>query len=254
MTYKAKNPVQATQRSLDIIETLWELDGARLTTLADRLELPDSTVHSHLSTLMERGYVVKSGKTYRLSLRFLQLGIYTRDLRKLHRVAKAELEELVDDVGGVASLVVEENGQGVFLHSVTSDGAVPLETTPGTHVHLHASSFGKAILANLSDTRVDEIVRRHGLPTYTDQTIANEDALRTELTETRERGIAYDDEERVAGARSVAVPVKNESGQVVGAIGASAPTGRLSDRRFTEELPERLRDASNVVELKLIYS
>lgn len=254
MTYEAKNPVQATQRSLDIMEALWELDGARLTTLADRIDLPNSTVHSHLSTLMERGYVVKADETYRLSLRFLELGVYTRDLRKVNRVARPELAELVDDVGGVASLVVEENGQGVFLHSVTGEGAVPLETTSGTHVHLHASAFGKAILAHLSDTRMDEVVRQHGLPAYTDNTICDEDALEAELSETRDRGIAYDDEERVAGARSIAAPVKNDSGRVVGAVGVSAPTGRLSDRRFTEELPKHLRNVSNVVELKLIYS
>ena len=51
MTRKAKNPVRTTMRSFDIVETLHELNGARLTEVAEHLDLPDSTVHSHLSTL-----------------------------------------------------------------------------------------------------------------------------------------------------------------------------------------------------------
>lgn len=253
MSYEAKNPVGATQRSFDVVETLRELDGARLTTLAVELDLPNSTVHNHLSTLMELGYVVKTGDTYRLSLKFLELGEYTRSLYKIHRVARPELKELATETGEAASLMVEENGMGVFLFSAAGHNALPLDTDTGTQIHLHASGLGKAILAHLSDERVETVIGRHGLPAYTDETITDAETLRSELTETRERGVAVDDEERVTGARSVAAPIKNDTGQIVGSVGISGPGGRLSDARI-DELSDTLHDVTNVVELKLIYS
>jgi DNA-binding IclR family transcriptional regulator len=253
MSYEAKNPVQATRRSLDIIEALRDLEGAGLTTIADEVDLPNSTVHSHLTTLMERGYVAKDDSTYRLGLRLLDLGEFTRSLRKLHRVAEPEIDDLAAETGEVVSIMVEEGGLGVVLDSARGDDAVPADIDPGTHVHLHASAHGKAILAQMPDDEIDEIIDRHGLPAYTDDTITDSADLHEELRETRERNVAYDTEERIARSKSIAVSIKNESGQIVGSVGISGPVGRLRGDRL-HELEDRLHDVSNIVELKLVYS
>jgi DNA-binding IclR family transcriptional regulator len=254
MSYEAKNPVQATQRSLDIVEALRELNGARLTTLAEALGLPDSTVHSHLSTLMERGYVVKEGDVYRISLQFLDLGEYARSIRKVYSVAKPEVNELAEETGEVVSLLIEEAGRGVVLYTEDGPGAVPLDITPGKHVHLHASALGKAVLAYLPDDRVETIIDRHGLPSYTDETVTDRETLMTQLTETRERSIAFDREERVVGSSSVAAPIRSDDGRVIGSVGLSGPTSHLSQDRIDPDLLETLHDVTNIVELKLTYS
>lgn len=251
--YEAKNPVQATRRSLDIVETLAALEGARLSTIAEEVELPDSTVHSHLTTLMEGGYVAKEGDTYRLGLRFLELGESTRSLRKVHRVTAPELAELAEETGEVAALMVEEGGLGVVLDSVQGEKAVPADIDPGTHVHLHASALGKAILAQLPDDEVDDVVDTHGLPAYTDETITDRAALHEELEAVRERNVAADTGERVPGSRAVATTIKDEGGRVVGSVGVSGPIGRLGDDRL-DAIEERLHDVTNIVELKLVYS
>lgn len=254
MAREAKNPVKATQRSLDVVEALREMDGARLTELADRLGLPNSTVHNHLSTLMERDYVVKDGDVYRVSLRFLDLGEYARDRRKVYELAKPEIEELAAETGEVANLLVEENGWGVYLYSSKGEDAVPLDISAGKHVHLHATALGKCILAHLSDKRVEEIVERRGLSAETDNTITQFDALAEELETVRERGYAIDDEERVPGMRCIGTPVKSESGNVIGAISVSGPVSAMPMDRLTDALADQLLGAANVVELKVAYS
>lgn len=253
MNYEAKNPVQATRRSLDIVETLRNLEGARLTTIADEVDLPKSTVHSHLTTLMEGGYVVKEGDMYRLGLRFFELGEFTRSLRKIHRVTEPELAELAADTGEVASLVVEEGGFGIVLDSAHGENAVPADIDTGTRLHLHASALGKAILAYMPEDEVDEVVDRHGLPAYTDETVTDRGALHEELRETRERNIAYDTEERVSHSKSIAASIKNESGQIVGSVGVSGPAGRLHNDRLAE-IEDCLHEVTNIVELKLVYA
>lgn len=251
--YVAKNPVQATQRSLDIVDVLEDLEGARLTTIAEEVDLPNSTVHSHLTTLMESGYVVKEDDTYRLGLRFLELGELTRSLRKIHRVTVPELEELAEETGEVATLMVEEGGLGVVLDSERGGEAVPAEIDPGTHVHLHASALGKAILAHMPDDAIDDVIEAHGLPSYTDKTTTDRAELAEELESVREQSIAYDTGERVPRSRTLAASIKNDSGRIVGSVGVSGPVGRLRDDRL-DTIEERLHDVTNIVELKLIYS
>jgi DNA-binding IclR family transcriptional regulator len=254
MANGAKNPVKTTKRSLDIIEALREMDGARLTQLADRLELPNSTVHSHLSTLVERDYVLKDGDIYRVSLRFLELGEHARTRRKIYERATPEVDELAAETGQVANLLVEESGWGVYLYSARGQNAVPLDIYPGKHVHLHATALGKAILAHLPESRVEDIVARRDLPARTDNTITDRETLFDELEEVRERGFAVDDEERVAGMRCVGTAVKSESGNVIGAISVSGPTSALTGEHLTETVPEHLFSAANVIELKVAYS
>lgn len=246
--------VRATRRSLDIIRALRELNGAPLTRIAAHVDLPHSTVHNHLSTLVDRGFVVREGDTYRLSLRLLDLGEHTRRRRKVYEVARPELADLAEKTGEVASLVVEENGRGVYLALARGARAVPLDTRPGTHAPLHASAQGKSILAHLPDDRVDEIIDQYGLPRETGNTITDRDVLLAELEEIRETGIAYDDGEQFDGLRSVAHAIRDESGTVIGTLGVSGPRNRLADERFTREVPSQLRQSTNVIELTLAHS
>ena len=53
--------LSTTRTTFRIIDELKAQDGARVTELAEGLELAPSTVHSHLATLLEDGYIAKEG-------------------------------------------------------------------------------------------------------------------------------------------------------------------------------------------------
>jgi DNA-binding IclR family transcriptional regulator len=253
MTGESNTPVRTTARSFDIIETLRELDGARLTEISAHLDLPDSTVHNHLRTLVQRGYVVRNDNTYRVSLRFLDVGEYARSRRKIFEVAEPEIDKLAAETDESASLLVEEDGRGVYVYDAQADTSIPLDTHPGKHVALHATALGKAILAYLPESQVEAIFEQRGLPARTSKTITDREELARELETIRETGFAVDSEERVRGVRCVAVAIKNENGQVIGAISVSGPSSRIGadpDERLLEEL---LR-AKNIIELKLAHA
>ncbi|WP_231186550.1 IclR family transcriptional regulator [Haladaptatus sp. DYF46] len=253
MTRDSTTPVRTTARSLDIIDTLRELDGARLTEISAHLDLPDSTVHNHLRTLVQRGYVVRDGNTYHVSLQFLDLGEYARSRRKVYELASSEIDELAAETEESANLLVEEDGTGVYIYNAQGGNAIPLDTHPGKRVSLHATALGKAILAFLPESRTDAIFERTGLPARTPKTITDLDELRTELATVRERGYAVDDEERVRGVRCLAVAIKNENGQVIGAISVSGPVSRI-EGEFRDRLLDDLRRAKNIIELKLAHA
>ncbi|WP_345782567.1 IclR family transcriptional regulator [Halostagnicola sp. A-GB9-2] len=248
MGKRAKHPVRTTAKSLEVIEALNRLGGARVTELANELDMGKSAAHNHLSTLEEHGYVVQESKTYVLSLKFLDIGGQIRNRTPIYKVAEPKVRELADTSGELVHLAVEEGGKGVYLARSKGDQAVDLDTYIGCNHHMHNSAFGKAILAQLPSERVDEIIDQHGLPLATQQTITTKDELLDELDRTRKRGFAVDDEERIAGLRCIAAPIRFNS-DVIGAISISAPTARIDDNWETNEFVDQLCNTANVIEL-----
>lgn len=245
--------VRATETSLRIIEALRELDGAGVTELAAHLDLPKSTVHTHLQTLRRSEYVVKRDGNYDVGLRFLGLGEYARQRRRLSTIGPPEIEKLADETAEMANLLVEEHGRGVFLYRAKGADAVHMDTHAGKRVPLHTTGFGKAILAHLPDERVERILDRHGLPAVTPSTITDRGRLLEELETIRERGYAYDDEERLEGLRCVAAPVIVDD-DVLGAVSVSGPRSRIRGDWYREELPSLVMSTANVIEINSTYA
>ncbi|MBX0324185.1 IclR family transcriptional regulator [Halomicroarcula sp. F13] len=254
MASTAQNPVKSVGTTFEILNGLKELGGARVTELARYLDLPKSTVHNYLSTLEQEEYIVKDDNEYRVGLRFLELGAYSRHERKLFQIAKPEVDRLADETGELANVLVEEHGRGSYLYRAYGEQAVRVKAHVGTRVPLHTTALGKAILAYLPEERVDEIVDRHGLAENTPQSIGTRAELDETLDAIRERGVAFDDEERLNGLRCVAAPVLDNSDDIIGAISVAGPTNRFRGERFREELPQRVLEVANVIELNFTYS
>lgn len=247
-------PVGAAKLSMKIVETLRRLDGAGVSEVSEQLDKPTSTIHDHLQTLKGEEYLIKEGNTYYVSTRFLQLGSQARSRPKVFDIARPEIDDLAEETGEHANLMIEEHGLGVFLYRAQGPDAVQLDTHAGMRVPLQTTSLGKAILANQPRSRIDEILDRRGLPKVTENTITDRDKLFEELETVRERGYAYDDEERVKGMGCVAAPIIDDSGEAIAAISVSGPKSKMRGTQFSEEVPQRLLRSANVIEVNLTYS
>ncbi|WP_265110747.1 IclR family transcriptional regulator [Halosolutus halophilus] len=254
MTKRAKNPVKTTEMTFTIVEALRKLNGCGVTELADYLELPKSTVHNYLSTLEQEEYVVKNGTEYKVGIRFLELGAYARGCVQIYDIAKPEVDRLADETGELANLLVEEHGRGVYIHQAKGDRAVRVDSNVGTRVYLHGTALGKAILAHSPESRVDKIIDRHGLPQSTERTVSTREELEAELETVRENGYAIDDEERLEGLRCIAAPILSNDGRPLGAVSVSGPVNRMRGMYFEEELPKKILETVNVIELNVTYS
>ncbi len=246
--------LQTTSISLRVIEMLRELDGGRVTELADALELAPSTVHSHLATLLSNGYVVKTGDEYYLSLRFLDHGDYVRNRKQAYRVAASYTQQLAEETDCRAVFTVEENGRGVYIHTSSGRHAVWTYSTVGKRFCLHQTASGKAILSRYPRSKVAEIIDQCGLPAATENTITDEETLFDQLGTIRERGIAFNYEEQLDGVKAIGVSVNGPNDQVIGAFSVASPANRLTDDRFEEDIPNTLLGIANEFELELTMS
>ncbi|WP_336000483.1 IclR family transcriptional regulator [Halorientalis halophila] len=246
--------IKSNETLFQLIETLKQLDGAGVTELATRMDVSKSTIHRHLTTLEDHEYVIRDGQEFRLSLKFLEYGGYVRRTNEIAKQIRPRIEELADKTGELSAYVVEEHGQGVFVFRGIGDNAVGTDAGVGKRFHLHSLAAGKAMLAELSPERVDEIIETHGLPAYTDNTITEADELREELDAIRDRGFAVDRQEHLMGLHAVAAPVYGPNDELRGAFNVAGPSHRMKGDWFTEEIPELLLGTITEFQLDITYA
>lgn len=249
---KSSNSIKTTKRSFELIEGLKEMGGAGVTELANRLDMSKSVVHNHLNTLRDEEYVVKRNDKYALSLKFLELGGYTRKQMPIYTAAREPMAQLAEETGELINLMTESSGYGVYLYRAKGDNAVDLNTYTGFQTHLHITALGKSIMSQLSEEEWMGYVEKRGLPAATENTITDTEALRERLRQIEEQGYTIDNSERLEGVRCVAAPIEGQEG-VAGAISVSAPEGRLSLEQAREETQRKVRNTANVIELEMRY-
>lgn len=245
--------MEATRKSLEVLEYLHENGPSTLSEITRGLGNAKSTVFRHLKTLERAGYVAEGEDGYRIGLIYLDYGIQARRRQPLYREAKAKVDALAEQVGEKVWCAVEENGYAVYAYFGCGDELYESFTRSGIRGHLHAFSAGKCLLACMPTERIERIVRRRGLPAYTEHTITDEDALFEELERVEERGYAFHREEAVEGSNAVAVPIQSERGAPLGAISISGPVHRLDGEYFEEELPYLLLGIKHEVEMGLRF-
>lgn len=248
---KPTRTVKTADTLFDIVEQLQLRDGAGVTELANHLELAKSTVHDHLKTLEHKEYVRKGDGVYRLSLKFLDHGMYAKRSMGIISAVQPSLAQLAETTGELVWFIVEEHGRSVYVEKAVGEHGIQTHGRTGSRTHMHHIAGGKAIMAYLPDAEVRSIVEEHGLPAYTDHTVTSIEDLFGELEQIKEEGIAYASDEAVEGVSCAATPVFFDD-QVVGAIHVTGPSARLHSTRLGE-LPESLESARNEVELKLNY-
>lgn len=253
----AQQPTGRSLKTIDktvaIVEALQKNDGGGVTEIAQLLGFSPTTVYNHLSTLKKHRFVVQDGDEYRLALRFLNVGEYARDQYDVLSLVEPKLDEIAVETTERAQFLLEEHGRAVVVCKETSPSAVVADTVVGKTSFMHASAAGKAILSVMEDVRVDEIVDRWGLPKLTENTITDRTELFGELAEIRSTGYAFNDEESIAGLRSVGVPILACDDTVLGGLSVSGPAHRMEGSRYFDEIPKMLLGAVNEIELKNAY-
>lgn len=242
--------LKSVRRGFDIIEALEVNEGMTMSELADEFDLPSSTAHLYLQTLVDTGYVIRDDNEYHLGFRFLKHGGYVRHRLNIYQAAKSEVDDLARRTGEVADFGIEENGKRVLVYKSEGPDGVTQKPVTGDYVHMHMTALGKAMLATLPDDRVNEIIDEHGLPRATQHTISDRDELFTELERTRERGYSVENQERREGIRAVGTAIDGEDDHLA-AISISGPMSKLTDERI-DELQSEIHDSINVIQIQLL--
>jgi DNA-binding IclR family transcriptional regulator len=234
------------------IRVLFALQGARrmtLSELASRLELPPSTVHGIVRTLVAQGMVVQEhgfGR-YQLGPAVLRLGNVYLDTLELRSKAIPWAEDLARRTGySVRTGVLLLDDVVIIHHEPRPDGSRQMPEV-GIIIPAHASALGKAILA-FDDDAASRILAASALRSMTGETVISPVELKEQLADIGSTGLAREQEEAVLGECAIAGPVFDVSGAPVGAIGLVVPSANWPVDRTTSDA---VRDAARAISKEL---
>ena len=236
--------VQSVVRALRLMDALGEGRGEiGIGELSKRVGLHVSTVHRLLATLVQQGYCRQNPETgrYALGAKLFHLAEAYLGQLDLRHVVRPVLEQLCQQTGETANLVILDRQEALYLDKVESPQSLRIFSRIGRRAPLHSTAVGKVLLAYRSEPQVEALLGTGPLERLTKRTMTSMSQLKRELEAVRHQGYALDREECEEGACCIAVPILNARGAAEAALGVSAPVTRLTPRRVEELVPIMLR-------------
>ncbi|MBM4229960.1 MAG: IclR family transcriptional regulator [Gammaproteobacteria bacterium] len=234
--------VKSADRTLEILEfCARQRHPVAHAEIAATLSIPKSSVSALLGNMVERDYLTYHPDTngYGLGAAVIALaGGYLREL-DLARLGQASVQALATQLCESAALAILAGNRVQVIARHNWVQPLMYAVHIGDTAPLHASASGKAILAFLSPSRRDAVLKGYEFAPYAVHTLRTRRALVSALESARDAGYARADEELVDGIMTLAAPVFDGTDNVVGAISVSIPTPRV--RRYQiAELAQRV--------------
>jgi DNA-binding IclR family transcriptional regulator len=224
------------------------------TDAARAIDLPVPTAHRILGVLAREGFLSRDeDKRFTLGHEALRLGQRAVAVLTVERLATPLLERLSALTDEVALLTeVNDRGDGVVCRvRFESSEPIRLSVTPGHELPLHAGASQKALLAFMPNDTVDAVCRGR-LNAVCRATITRPERLREHLQEVRRRGWAISFEETDNDVWGIALPIVNDQGVAVAAVGLAGPRNRLDASQVRHQLTA-LHEAAVTVANRLGY-
>jgi IclR family pca regulon transcriptional regulator len=229
--------VQSLERGLAVIRA-FDAGHPELTLseVARICDLTRAAARRFLLTLADLGYVRTDGRMFSLTPRVLELGYAFLSSLSLPEVAEPHLERLVAQVHESSSVCVLDGDDVVYVARVPTSRIMTVAINVGTRFPAYATSMGRVLLAGLPDDELEAYLDRVKLAHLTARTVGTPAALRTELRKVRAQGYAIVDQELEEGLRSVAAPIRDRVGAVIGAANVSVHASRNSVESIRHDL------------------
>lgn len=245
----AATTVQALERGLVLLQLLSKSGSASLSDLSLQVGLPSSTAYRMLCTLQAHEFVSFDDikQEWAVGIEAFTVGCSYLNQATLADAARSAMRQLMKDTGETANLgILTDEGEVTFLSQVECTHPIRAFHLPGTRSPAHSSGIGKALLAEYSQSKVEEILEKTGLHAFTRKTLSTPKGLFTDLNTSYIKGWAYDDEERHLGMRCIAAAIHNSRGEAIAGLSISGPTARFTDETLAQ-FGARVRQAASDV-------
>jgi IclR family KDG regulon transcriptional repressor len=211
--------VRSVQVALDVLEAVaFSDEELGVTQIAERLGLTKGSVHRHLLTLVERGYLVQNAATTRYSRgpRSRLLAHYAPGT-DLIQLAAGPMRELRDLLGHSVVLSESSPRGALVLSMVVGTAAIEIGVRPGSELPFHSSAQGKVFLAFAPRPQRERILSKP-LHAFTAHTVTDVKLLEAELTRVAQQGFATAPDQAMLGINAVAAPIFDEKDSCAGAL------------------------------------
>jgi DNA-binding IclR family transcriptional regulator len=163
---------------------------------------------------------------------------------------KPKVASLGEGTGAIGVGAIEQNGQGIFVFFT---GEYFNKNPIGEHFDLHKNAVGKAMLAEMEDDRVEQILDRNGFEQETKHTISDRETLFEHLSEIRERKFAIAQGERTEHLHAVGAAVYEPESDTLGGLSITLPKNRVTLDELENELASEVLGTIDEIQMEIKY-
>jgi IclR family transcriptional regulator, pca regulon regulatory protein len=226
--------------------------------IAQELGMSRSTTHRYVITLAALGYLEQGpGRKYRLGLRVTGLGLSAMSGTGLREHARIDLQELCQRTGFTVSLAVLDGPEVLLLERLRGTRRILHQAEPGigagSRLPAHCTAVGKLLLAYLPEPAQRELLGELQLERCGPNTVRSKSALRRELAQIDEDGLAVDDQEFAEGLYAIAAPLRCDTGDTVAAIAMTAHSRTIGLGDLIDALGPHLVSTADRISARLGY-
>lgn len=212
-----------------------------LAEISARLEMPKSTTHHILKSLISEGLIEKvNGEAYALGTAILALSQTVRVNVEVRDRAAPHVRALADLTGESVYLTIREGDRILYIYAVESSQRLIARTAVGDRMPMHCTGVGKAILGHLPEAEARAVLERAGTAAVTPNTITDLEKLMVDLRAIGARGFSYDDQENEPGTYCVGAPIYGAQRAVIGGCSIAGTDPEIIGSR-SAKLAEALR-------------
>ncbi|PKN29582.1 MAG: hypothetical protein CVU64_07425 [Deltaproteobacteria bacterium HGW-Deltaproteobacteria-21] len=237
--------IQSVQRAIDILSNFsLSRPSMSIGELSELMNLPKTTVHGLVKTLLKNRLLQQDTETrrYRLGFKNFELGAIVGNSLDINRKAAEHLYALANRTRLEARLAIWDGGAML----ITMGAAVRSQaffTQIGPRMPAYCSASGRIFLAQLSAGELKAYLARTRFKRFTPSTITDPDQLRREVEKARDKGYAINREELGLGVIVFAAPVLDCAGKVVAAVSLTLNGDRLPKKREKRIIDELMKGA-----------
>jgi IclR family pca regulon transcriptional regulator len=251
---KAEDPGRRFVGSLDkafqVLEAFSSGTGPLGLTELSRLSgVERSATQRILFTLKKIGYVRQDPRTklYNLSPRMLRFSNTFLQTNRIQAIAAPILKGVNEQCEETVNLTELDGTDVVYVLRFPSRHVVSVNLSQGSLLPAYCTAPGRAILAHLEPSEVEDILARSALEKRTPFTRTKPAEIRQILEEVRRDGFCLNNQEAFLGDISISSPVFDEAGQVAAAVNIAVPYPRWSVQRAQGELMPLVVDCAQQI-------
>jgi len=247
-----KNYVASVGKAFAVLRSFTsEAFELTLSEVAARADLDRGTAFRLIQTLIALGYLqpVPQSRRFRLGLACLDLGYTVLSHGSLRAIVEPLLRALVPEVGDAASLGILDGGDVIYLARVGAGlDRHKMDRRPGSRIPAYSAALGHVMLAHLA--RDEQIERLEARPRVklSERTLTDLDALLARLDLVRKKGHAVSDGENAYGLRTLATPIFDAQGVVIGGLSVTIDAMRMDMPAFRDQALPRLMQVTRQVQ------
>lgn len=218
--------------------------------ISHKTGIPRAAVRRCLHTLKQLGYADADSNNFSLKPKVLTLGYSYLSSTPLTVSALPYLNQISRALNESCSLAVLDENEVLYVARSATSRIMSVALNTGSRLPAYCTSLGRVMLAHMPADALDAYLAKVELKAYTHRTVVSAERLKEILEGVRENGYVIVEEELEVGLRSIAVPVRGASGNVVAALNVGAQATRVTSKQMKEQfLPVLLRGAQELAVL-----